>query len=208
PRRAPPVRSSVAWSRKRLAGRPAFLNREGLIVAGYAHGSLPSATSQGINRQRTRTAKYQRHQARDVEQVDFIPRRPKLGPLGSQADCVDSTEAVLDVHGEHRAQHRKDQWNPHDGDKSSHEKRQAAKHLEQGHQPGVRERPWHPYLPEKLGKDRWSPTPFGPSMDHEPHTEDHSNRYRNPFPPPVAIQKVKHGHSFREIARSRRTARR
>src|SRR5262245_35867403 len=27
--------------------------------------------------------------------------------------------------------------------------------------------------------------PFGPSMDHEPHTEDHPNRYRNPSPPPV-----------------------
>ena len=72
-------------------------------MAGYAHGSLPSATSQGINRQRTCTAKHERHQARDVEQVDFIPRRAKLGPLRSQADGVDSTEAVLDVDGEHGA---------------------------------------------------------------------------------------------------------
>src|SRR5262249_47568079 len=29
----------------------------------------------------------------------------------------------------------------------------------------------------------------GPSMDHEPHTEDHPNRYGNPFTPSVAVQK-------------------
>src|SRR5215475_10399864 len=33
-----------------------------------------------------------------------------------------------------------------------------------------------------------STIPLGPSMDHEPHTEEHPNRYGNPSPPPVAIQ--------------------
>src|SRR5215831_19609802 len=184
-------------SRKQSARRPAFLTRGGLIAAGDAHIPLPPTTSQGIDRYRTRTAKHEGHQARDVEQVDFIPRRAKLRSLRSQADRVDSTKAVLDVYGEHRAQHRKDQRNTYDRDKRPHEKRQAAKHLEQGHQPGVRERPWHAHLLEKLGKGRWSPTPLGPSMDHEPHTEDHPNRYRSPTPPPVILHNIKHGHSFR-----------
>src|SRR5262249_29652151 len=89
-------------------------------LGGYAQMPLPPATSQGIDRYRARTAKDQRHQAGDVKQVDFITRRAKLGSLRSQADCVDSTEAVLDVHGEQRAQHRKDQWNTYDGDKCPH----------------------------------------------------------------------------------------
>src|SRR5262249_40524414 len=38
-------------------------------------------------------------------------------------------------------------------------------------------------------------------MDHEPDTEDHSNRYRNQSPPPVAIQKFKHANSFQSIVR-------
>jgi len=38
-------------------------------------------------------------------------------------------------------------------------------------------------------------------MNHESNTEDHPNRYGNPSPPPVAIQKFKHVNSFRKIVR-------
>ena len=36
-------------------------------------------------------------------------------------------------------------------------------------------------------------------MDHEPHTEDHPNRYGNPSLPALAIQQFKHVDSFRKI---------
>ena len=42
---------------------------------------MTPALSQGINRQRTRAAKNQRHQTSDVKQVDFVTRRAKLGSL-------------------------------------------------------------------------------------------------------------------------------
>src|SRR5262249_18219369 len=100
-----------------------------LQLGGYSQMPLPSATAQGIDRQRTRTAKDQRHQAGDVEQVDFVTRRAKLGSLRGEADCLDRTKAVLDVDGKHRPQHRKDQWNTYDGDTCPHEQSQAARNL-------------------------------------------------------------------------------
>src|SRR5262245_44976405 len=36
-------------------------------------------------------------------------------------------------------------------------------------------------------------------MNHEPHTENHPNRYGYPSPPLLAIRKFKHGNSLRKI---------
>ena len=44
---------------------------------------------------------------------------------------------------------------------------------------------------QELGESRWSTIPFGPSVDHEPHTEDQANRYGDPSTPSAAIQKFK-----------------
>src|SRR5262249_52780386 len=143
-------------------------------------------------RQRTRPGKNQRHQASDVEEVDFVPRRAELGPRWCQTDRVDGTESVLDVNDEHGTQHRDDQWNAYDGDKCPYQDRQAAKNLQQRHEPGVSQRQWHVRLFQKLGERSRSATPLGPSMDHEPYTDDHPNRYGNPSAPAVAIQLVNH----------------
>jgi hypothetical protein len=52
---------------------------------------------------------------------------------------------------------------------------------------------------KKLGEGRWPTTPLGPSMGHEPRTEDHPNRYGNPSLPLLAIQQFKHVDFSRKI---------
>jgi hypothetical protein len=47
-----------------------------------------------VDRQRTGTTKYKRRKASQVEQVNLVPRRPKLGLTGCHTQQLDRTESV------------------------------------------------------------------------------------------------------------------
>src|SRR5689334_6607780 len=95
-----------------------------------------SAAAEVVDGERTGPQNDEDEETRDIQEVDFVTRRPKQRSGRAETDGVNRTKAITEMDRDHGDDHRDHQRDTDEGDERADDERETASQFENRDRPG------------------------------------------------------------------------